>query len=402
MMTHTSFHLDTVRPLPSLAAEVGRRHVGRLLLIGSEYKAFGLREALDVLAGQRGIGEALVAPELVTSPEPVLFEPASEGGRHDVWLLHTGVLEWRAANGFAERIKAQDPEARVVLLSDDRRAEFNLWRPNAAVDRVWVWQGQPDGLLALIWLVQDELNAADEMAAGLPLMLLVEDKPVHYSSFVPRIYREVVEQTFAIVGSKPAPNELQRYVKMRPRVLLAETFEQALRYVAAYHENLLGLLTDLQFPAARELHPRAGLILAQATRCLRPSVPIIVHTTNPSVREQVAELQAHFLYKRSDSWLREVRRMLLDYLGFGDFIFRDEQERELARAATIRELRDAIAQIPLESFVYHGRRYHFSTWLYIHGAHELARQMRPLGGGSGEDVRALVLEYLDAYLSNAA
>ena len=57
-----------------------------------------------------------------------------------------------------------------------------------------------------------------------------------------------------------------------------ESFEQSLRYLSLYYENLIGLVTDLQFPSGRELHPRAGLVLSQAARCLRPTLPIIIHT----------------------------------------------------------------------------------------------------------------------------
>ena len=70
---------------------------------------------------------------------------------------------------------------------------------------------------------------------------------------------------------------------------------------------------------------------------------------------------------------------------------------EVGRARNLKELMYEVSQVPLESFLHHGRANHFSTWFYLHGRYELAEILRPING-SGEDLRERMLMVIQPYL----
>jgi hypothetical protein len=390
--------LESDRPLPVAGELIIAKTVRRLLFIGSDYQAYSVSAAITSLSLDDGVSALFHGPPVVRVDPDERVAISEEDSGFDLWVLERAVLGTARADVLAAKIKADDPEARVALLCDDRptkkksRASYEL----DFIDRVFYWQGQPDHLLALVWLIEDEVNLPYDMEFGLPLILLIEDEPMHYSSFIPLIYREIVDRTRELLPENCAPADLIVFMKMRPRLVLAQTFQEALSVVSKFHQNLIGMITDLQFPAGRHIHPEAGIILARTVRCLRPTVPIIIETAQVEARDDILAVNAHFLDKRSPTWLKEIRSLMLQSFGFGKFIFRDANERELRRADNVTELREAIANVPLESFEFHAHRNHFSTWLFIHGAHELARDMRQMNG-RGETFREETLTVIDRY-----
>ncbi len=98
------------------------------------------------------------------------------------------------------------------------------------------------------------------------VILLVEDSPKFYSLYLPTIYTEIMSQTRNLVAD--GVNPLHRLLRMRarPKVLLAETYEEAQHILNTYHHNLLGIITDLKFPRANKLDKNAGLHLAQMAK----------------------------------------------------------------------------------------------------------------------------------------
>ena len=70
----------------------------------------------------------------------------------------------------------------------------------------------------------------------------------------------------------------------------------------------------------------------------------------------------------------------MDYLGFGDFVFKLLSDRpgEIARATDLYSLEQQLGKIPNESFVFHCQRNDFSRWLFSLAEVKLASQIRPL------------------------
>jgi len=60
----------------------------------------------------------------------------------------------------------------------------------------------------------------------------------------------------------------------------------------------------------------------------------------------------------------DLRKLMEEHMGFGDFIFRDPNtHEEVMRVRTLKELQDNIFKIPNDSMLYHVSRNHVSRWL---------------------------------------
>jgi hypothetical protein len=86
-------------------------------------------------------------------------------------------------------------------------------------------------------------------------------------------------------------------------------------------------------------------------------------------------------------------------MGFGDFIFRDKQGREIGyRARNLDEFIELIKdsnKIPNESIEYHGRRNHFSLWLMAQGEIKVAAellQVRVEDFANADEIREFLID----------
>ena len=225
--------------------------------------------------------------------------------------------------------------------------------------------------------VEDSLNIQqDTLKCKVRVLVLVEDSPVYYSSFLPLIYKEIVQQTQAVLGS--GLNEDHRLLKMRarPKILLASTYEEGLAYFEKYREYLFGIISDTRIPQKRKLTDDAGFALLREIKAAIPDLPMLLMSSNPENRQKAAQVPASFLDKNASNLLAELHDFFLGHLGFGDFIFRLENGREVDRASTLRELERKLTQVPDESLWYHGRRNHFSNWLMGRSEISLASTFR--------------------------
>ena len=68
--------------------------------------------------------------------------------------------------------------------------------------------------------------------------------------------------------------------------------------------------------------------------------------------------------KNSKKMNIDLRHILEEHFGFGDFIFRDPVTREeIRRISNLKELQDNIFTIPNDSMLFHISRNHVSRWL---------------------------------------
>jgi hypothetical protein len=103
-------------------------------------------------------------------------------------------------------------------------------------------------LLTIIKYVEDKKNVeADTELVGVRVIILVENSVRFYSSFLPLIYTEIMEQTSALLSeSINSANRLLR-MRARPKILLAENYEDALALFNKYIKYLFGVISDIQF-----------------------------------------------------------------------------------------------------------------------------------------------------------
>ncbi|MEW5722635.1 MAG: PEP/pyruvate-binding domain-containing protein [Thermodesulfobacteriota bacterium] len=307
------------------------------------------------------------------------------------------------AYSLGPKIKNKVPNIPVILLTHRALSPDTGqgYRRPQGIDRTFVWTGNSDLLLAQIKSVEDRLNVEHDTArAGVRVIIFVEDSPLYLSSLLPILYRELVGQTQEVLEEKL--NEEDRLLTMRARskILVAETYEEAVDLFEQFRPFVLGIISDTRIPRAGRLDPEAGLALLSKIRTELPDIPVLLTSSEPANRERAARIPAAFIDKNSPTLNTEIHQFFLTQLGFGDFVFRLPDGREVTRASTIRELEKILPTIPAESFYYHSSRNDFSRWLFARTETMLAARMRPVTfddfGGDIEAARQYVISNLQA------
>ena len=256
-------------------------------------------------------------------------------------------------------------------------------------DYVFCWLGNTNLILSIIKLIEDKMNLEhDIQEAGVQMILLVEDSIRFYSYILPNLYIYILEQSKNF--SQEALNRHAATMRMRgrPKVVLARTYEEAQKLYDKYSDNTLGVISDARFPLksaakafgnevmpeekpkhrtdtfGREKCPDAGLQLFRYIRKNDPFVPLIIESSESENRAKAEAEGFRFVDKNSKKMSVDLRRLMEEHMGFGDFIFRDpETHEEIMRIHSLKELQDNIFNIPNDSMLYHISRNHMSRWL---------------------------------------
>ncbi len=306
---------------------------------------------------------------------------------------------------LAQEVREAGLDLPVLVLAYDHRElkEFESRHGFSELERVFIWQGDARILLAMVKLWEDKVNVESDSSLGVPVLLVVEDSVRFYSSFLPVIYSEVMKLSQSIFSE--GVNLYQRLLRMRarPKILLATTFDEALSYFTTFQPNVMGVISDIQFPREKggKVSPSAGLDLAKQIKEARPDIPILLQSSNPEFKEKAESVASGFLLKGSPVMLDEIRQYLTDHSFFGDFVFRlGDNGEEVDRAGDLRSLLEKLQTVPTESIGYHGARHDFSSWLRARGEFALAYRLRPRqvsDYGSLEDLREDLIQSIGAY-----
>jgi len=358
--------------------------VSDILLVSSLYDSFILRE--DGRLNELLIGESLELnlhqvpgiTHVSTGKEAVRL--ARSQPRFNLIVTNLQVADMDAAE-LAREIKAARLDVPVIVLAYDHREikNFLARNPQTDIDRIFLWEGNARILLSIVNYIEDKRNALhDTQTMSVPVLLMVEDDINYYSLFLPVIYTEIIGQSRRLLSE--ALNLAHKLVRMRarPKILLCSNYEDAEREVLKYRDYLLGVISDVEFPRAGELTPEAGFELARMVRDTIPDVPIVLQSGRTEFMDRAYAEGFSFLQKRSPTLLGDLRHILTEEMGFGDFVFRlPDGVTEVARAADLNGLENALATVPEASLAYHAERNHFSHWLMARTEFALAQKLRP-------------------------
>jgi hypothetical protein len=278
---------------------------------------------------------------------------------------------------FGKKVKAIDPNYPVILLLTSF-AEITGISPDykSCIDAVFVFSGNSDIILAIIKLIEDQRNIANDILHGqVRAIIVVEDTIQYYSLFLPLIYRELIKQTRKLMkeGVNSAHRQLKR--KVRPKILLAESYEEAVILYEKYKDYLLGIISDVGFPRNGEKDFNAGYDLIKHVRTEKEYLPILIQSSDPANRKKAQELQAEFVHKNTPDYLRKFRQFMKDHLLLGDFKFKGNDGEIIDTAENLIEFEEKLSNIPLESIKFHGSKNHFSNWLYARGEFVIANKL---------------------------
>ena len=268
----------------------------------------------------------------------------------------------------AKIIDAEYPQIPFVVLTpfskEVRRRIAN--EDLAGVDYVFSWLGDVDLILAIIKLIEDRMNAENDILnIGVQCIVVVEDSIRFYSSVLPHLFKYLFLQSRTF--STEALNEHERMLRMRgrPKVLLARDFEEAQALYDKYGEHILGVVSDMRFPHAGEKDPHAGLVLAETLHESYPFVPVIIESQESENKELVEKEGYIFLDKNSKTFPQDFRKAVEQNFGFGDFVVKDPVSgKEIMRIPDLKTLQKQVFNIPADALYAHCSNNDISRWLY--------------------------------------
>jgi len=368
--------------------------IREILLVSSPYDAFILEEdgslASRLISEYKGLNLS-IPPRVTRAASGCEALDLLKKKKFDMVITMPN-LEDMDAYSLGTEIKKNHSGLPVILLSHSMRSLMQATenRKQEGIDRTYVWTGNSDLLLALVKNTEDALNVdQDTCKAGVRVILLVEDSPAYRSCFLPLIYREIVKQTQAVLEN--GLNEEHRLLLMRarPKILQAENYEQAMELFRKYHDFLFGIISDARFPRGGKEDTLAGHDFLSTVHSEIPDLPLLMLSSEPGNREKAQSIPAVFLDKNSQNLMGELRECFLSCLGFGDFVFRMPDGREIARAPSLRILAEKLPEIPDESLRYHADRNHFSNWIMSRSEIALASRFRKVKTEDFRDMEEL-------------
>lgn len=374
-----------------------QNRVQNILLVSTFYDAFIFEQ--DGRLSEQIFGEyhrlnLTRAPKITSVPTGKAALAKLEENDYDLVITMMRIGEISPFE-LSQKIKEKKPDLPVLLLlnvkSDLSIIEKGIKNRNN-FDDIFLWNGDSSIFLAMIKYIEDQMNVEHDTQRGLVrVILLVEDDIYFYSRYLPILYHEIMEQTQLLISQ--ALTDMQRNYRMRtrPKVLMAHNYEDAIKICEKYEEYLLSVISDIRFPRKKngEKDPKSGWDLIEYLKPQRSEIAMLIQSSERSMSQKAKELELDFLNKNSFMLAEDLKKFIHHNLGFGDFIFRDEEGKEILRISSMEEFELALEKIPTESLAYHAKRNHFSAWLIAHDEIQVAKRLRPLTIDDFEDLESL-------------
>lgn len=249
----------------------------------------------------------------------------------------------------------------------------------SAIENIFLWNGDSKLILAMIKFIEDKKNAPYDTENGhVKVILLVEDSINFISIYLPLLYTEIMEQTQRLISEELNDNQKYNRMRTRPKVLVTSSYEEGMKIFRKYKEHLLCVMSDMEFYRQNELDGEAGISFLKMVKSEIPDLACILQSSVLNNRRKAETLGVSFFHKKSQFLLKDLRSFIIENLGFGDLVFRDEQGGEIARAKTLFDFEKILPDLPMDIILRHTRQKDFSSWLIAHGEMQLAGTVRPV------------------------
>jgi hypothetical protein len=335
----------------------------------------------------------------VSSPEQAL--DIIETTRFDFVILMVG-NDIEGPLELSKKIKKKKPDLNVfVLLNNKEKIKYfeDLVFTSDSIDRLFIWNGDSQIFFALVKSMEDRVNVENDTKVGLVrVILLIEDSAYYYSKYISMLYEIVFSHIQQIIA--PERNELDKISKMRsrPKILLATNYEEASYLFNKYKEFILCVISDVEFEKNGVLNKNAGINFISYAKKQIKNLPTILQSSDDRNAEKARKLDSSFINKNSDHLLAELKRSIKQYIGYGDFVFRDPKNRRIAVAHNLREFEILLNSVPDESLLYHAQKNQFSFWLMGRGEIHIAKILNPIKvtkDDSGTKIRSLLIDTIN-------
>lgn len=247
------------------------------------------------------------------------------------------------------------------------------------IERLFVWNGSTKIFLVMAKYLEDKMNLErDTRMGGIRVILLVENSARYYSRYLPILYTEVMTQTQKLIQSEPSDSDMSIVMKIRirPKVILVSSFEEAVEVIDRYKENLIGVISDVRYKRNGVEDENAGIELIKYVARTDDKIPCLLQSRDMENEAKAQKLGAAFIDKNSPTLALDIKSFIKKYLGFGDFIFRNGNGEPIDKATSIEEFKQKLLSIPDDSLAYHSIRNEISTWLMARREITLAKHLR--------------------------
>lgn len=367
------------------------RRIRRILLVCNNYDNFALEEdgRIDVQIAQEYMELNLSNPPYIRraeTPEEAV-QLVSNGHHYDMVMTMYNAAS-TAIFDFAAQMKGLLPDSPFVLITNFskevmKRLQNASPEEKQLIDYSFCWNSQTDLIIAIIKLLEDKLNADhDILDGGVRAMLLVEDSVRYYSTYLPVLYKLILQQNQ--IAIRDALNEQQQLMRKRarPKVLMATCLEEAEHLYNRYKKNIIGVISDIGFvvhkgdsPEAEKLD--AGLQLCRMIKADNATMPFVLQSSQETMREMAQKLGVGFIVKKSKTLTQELTDYISREFGFGDFVVTNSKTGEtVARASDLEQFENLLSSISAEDFYRYSSDNYMSKWLFARGLFSIGHMVQ--------------------------
>lgn len=364
-------------------ANLMMRRIYHVLIVANPYDAFMLED--DGRIEEKVYNEYV---ELGLRYPPMFIQASTnEEAEHVLQTVDIDLVICMPGNAdndafdVARGIKTISPDIPCVVLTPFSHGITKRMQHEdlSIFDYIFCWLGNTNLILSIIKLIEDKMNIDNDIQeAGVQMILLVEDSIRFYSSILPNLYSYILTQSRNFSTEALTRHEASLRQRGRPKVMLANSYEEAWAIYSRYKDNCLGVISDVRFPINNVIEggqhidhayfgkrdADAGLKLLRAIRSTNEYIPLILESSESGNRKKAEAEGFLFVDKNSKKMNVDLRQMLEEHFGFGDFIFRNPTtHEEVMRIPNLKALQDNIFKIPYDSMLYHISRNHVSRWL---------------------------------------
>ncbi len=377
-----------------------RNRIRRILLVCNNYDSYSLEEDGHI---EEQITREYADLNLSNPPSFERVESTVEayalvekGEMFDLIITMYNVGEMDVFE-FSRKVKAITPDTPVVLLSSFSKVIYSqiYEQDRSCIDFIFCWNSSTDLIIAIIKLLEDKLNAEYDMAQGVRAILLIEDSVRYYSTYLPLLYKLVLQQNINSLSDTLNEKQKVLFKRSRPKILMATCYDEAVELYQKYKSNILGVISDIGFvihkgDRSQDEKSDAGVDFCRLVKEDNPRMPFLMQSSQESMREVASQLGVGFVLKSSKTLTHDLSEYIGKYFGFGDFVATDpDTGEEIGRARNLYEFEKLIATLSARVLYAMSDKDYISHWLYGRGFFALGNIFRPIRIHDESEVEAV-------------
>jgi len=245
------------------------------------------------------------------------------------------------------------------------------------IDHIFRWSGDADLSMSMIKCVEDLKNVKmDTERAGIRVIMVAESSQQQLSAVLPILYREIMTQNEAALEEGLDEEDRLIIRQTRPKVIIADHYEAAERLFRQYKHYLMGIIGSSELDQECRPEARTGLNFLKIVHAEKPDLPFLFLTENREDGQAAEKLSAVVV----NAFETNLKTTLVDYgrefFGFGDFVFRDHEQKEIGRVRSFNQLTSVLERIPDDIIEEVAKTPALCRWLYARGEIVLADHLQ--------------------------